>query len=137
MERPGATEKVLPAATAFGAVLVVTAVIVFALTGSGFGADVLRFAGSFVLGMVLVGALTRSPRRGRLVAALVLLLSVGGFLLLILARPDWLLWSVRRDPGWAQFTSGLASSVVGSSLVRLFGFNPLGSRGVQASRRRV
>jgi hypothetical protein len=37
VERPGAAEKVLLTATALGTVLIVAAVVVFAVTGSGFG----------------------------------------------------------------------------------------------------
>ena len=102
MERSGAGGKVLVALTVLGAVAIVVAIALFSLTGSRVGADLLLFTGGFVLGMVAVTLLTRSPRRGRLVAAVVLLVFLVGGLALVLARPDWLVAFVAHEPGWAR-----------------------------------
>ena len=90
MYRPGSADKILFALTVLGAVVIVAAIAFFSLTGSGVGADLLLFTGGFLLGMVAATVLTRSRRRGRLVAAVVLLVSIVGCFVLVLARPDWL-----------------------------------------------
>ncbi len=137
MERSGAAEKILFALTVLGAVVTVVAIAFFSLTGSGVGADLLLFTGGFLVGMVAATLLTRSQRRGRLVAAVVLLVIVVGCLALVLARPDWLVASVEHEPGWMRFATSLVSSMAGISLLRLFGVNLLRPRGDQASRRRA
>jgi hypothetical protein len=137
VERSGAGGKVLVALTVPGAVAIVVAIALFSLTGSRVGADLLLSTGGFVLGMVAVTLLSRSPRRGRLVAAVVLLVIVVGGLALVLARPDWLVASVQHESGWMRFATNLVSSMAGISLLRVFGVNLLGPRGDQASRRRV
>ena len=137
VERSGAGGKILVVLTVIGTVAIVVAIALFSLTGSGVGADPLLSTGGFVLGMVAVTLLTRSPRRGRLVAAVVLLVFLVGGLALVLARPDWLVAFVAHEPGWARFVTNLVSSMAGISLLRLFGVNLLGPRGDQASRRRV
>ncbi len=137
MERSGAAEKILFALTVLGAVVTVVAIAFFSLTGSGVGADLLLFTGGFLVGMVAATLLTRSQRRGRLVAAVVLLFIVVGCLALVLARPDWLVASVEHEPGWMRFATSLVSSMAGISLLRLFGVNLLRPRGDQASRRRA
>jgi hypothetical protein len=137
VERSGAAEKILFALTVLGAVVTVVAIAFFSLTGSGVGADLLLFTGGFLVGMVAATLLTRSQRRGRLVAAVVLLVIVVGCLALVLARPDWLVASVEHEPGWMRFATSLVSSMAGISLLRLFGVNLLRPRGDQASRRRV
>ncbi len=93
--------------------------------------------GGFVLGMVAVTLLTRSPRRGRLAAAVVLLVFLVGGLALVLARPDWLVDLVEHEPVWVRFATNLVGSMAGISLLRLFGVNLLRPRVDQASRRRV
>lgn len=95
----------------------------------------MRSTDGFLLGMAAVAALTRARRRGRLVAALLLLLCVTGPLAMILARPEWLLGFFDHESGWARFTSGLVSSVVAAAFVWLLGFSLPGPRGDQASRR--
>ena len=137
MYRPGSADKILFALTVLGAVVIVAAIAFFSLTGSGVGADQLLFTGGFLLGMVAATVLTRSRRRGRLVAAVVLLVSIVGCFVLVLARPDWLVASVEHEPGWMRFATNLVSSMAGISLLRVFGVNLLGPRGDQASRRRV
>ncbi len=137
MEQSGAAEKILFALTVLGAVVTVVAIAFFSLTGSGVGADLLLFTGGFLVGMVAATLLTRSQRRGRLVAAVVLLVIVVGCLALVLARPDWLVASVEHEPGWMRFATSLVSSMAGISLLRLFGVNLLRPRGDQASRRRA
>ncbi len=137
MERSGAGGKVLVALTVLGAVVIVAAIAFFSLTGSGVGTDLLLFTGGFLVGMVAATLLTRSQRRGRLVAAVVLLVIVVGCLALVLARPDWLVASVEHEPGWMRFATSLVSSMAGISLLRLFGVNLLRPRGDQASRRRA
>jgi drug/metabolite transporter (DMT)-like permease len=135
--RPGSADKILFALTVLGAVVIVAAIAFFSLTGSGVGADLLLFTGGFLLGMVAATVLTRSRRRGRLVAAVVLLVIVVGCLALVLARPDWLVASVEHEPGWMRFATSLVSSMAGISLLRVFGVNLLEPRGDQASRRRA
>ncbi len=120
-----------------GTLAIVVAIALFSLTGSGVGADLLLFTGGFLVGMVAATLLTRSQRRGRLVAAVVLLVIVVGCLALVLARPDWLVASVEHEPGWMRFATSLVSSMAGISLLRLFGVNLLRPRGDQASRRRA
>ena len=137
MERSGAGGKILFVLTVLGTVAIVVAIALFSLTGSGVGADLLLSTGGFVLGMVAVTLLTRSPRRGRLVAAVVLLVIVVCGLALVLARSDWLVAFVEHEPGWMRFATNLVSSMAGISLLRVFGVNLLGPRGDQASRRRV
>ena len=137
MERSGAGGKILVALTVLGAVTIVVTIAVFSLTGSGFGADLLLSTGGFLLGMVAASVLTRSSRRERLVAAVVLLVSIVGCLALVLARADWLAAFVEHESGWARFTTSLVSAMAGAALLRVFGVNLLGPRGDQASRRRV
>jgi hypothetical protein len=135
--RPGSADKILFALTVLGAVVIVAAIAFFSLTGSGVGADLLLFTGGFLLGMVAATVLTRSRRRGRLVAAVVLLVSIVGCFVLVLARPDWLAAFVEHEPGWTRFTTSLVSAMAGAALLRVYGVNLLGPRGDQASRRRV
>ena len=137
MERSGAGGKILVVLTVIGTVAIVVAIALFSLTGSRLGADLLLSTGGFVLGMVAVTLLTRSPRRGRLVAAVALLVIVVGCLALVLARPDWLVAFVEHEPGWMRFATNLVGSMAGISLLLVFGVNLLGLRGDQASRRRV
>jgi peptidoglycan/LPS O-acetylase OafA/YrhL len=135
--RPGSADKILFALTVLGAVVIVAAIAFFSLTGSGVGADLLLFTGGFLLGMVAATVLTRSRRRGRLVAAVVLLVSIVGCFVLVLARPNWLAAFVEHEPGWTRFTTSLVGAMAGAALLRVYGVNLLGPRGDQASRRRV
>ena len=137
MARYGKAEKVLYSLTAVGGLLVVVALALPALAGSGFGSDLLRGAAGGVFGMLTVWLLTRSPQRGRRIAAFLLLASVVGILAFVLtevASPPPAIEEGRNGTG---FFTNFFGWTVGASLTRLVGLNPMGPRGDQASRRRV
>ena len=127
-------EKVLFTLTALGGLLTVAAVALFALAGSGFGSDLLRHAAGFALGLSAVMLLTRSPERGRRVAALLLLVSLIGtiMLALVFVEPS----ANGREQDDPEFLTGLLVSAAIASIWRLLGVNPRGPRADQASRRR-
>ena len=85
-ERSGAGGKILVAMTVIGTVAIVVAIAFFSLTGSGFGADLLRGIAGSVLGMTTVLLLTRAPRSVRRIAALLLLISFVGSLAFLLLQ---------------------------------------------------
>lgn len=95
-------QKIPAYITAVGALLIVVAVAFFSFTGSGFGGDLLFKAAGLAAGMVLALLLTRSPRRGRIVAALLLALLAVGCLALVLAAPDSLVAFAENNRGWAR-----------------------------------
>jgi hypothetical protein len=135
-ERRGTSEKVLFVLTALGALLVV-ALALFALSGSRFVPDLLRGGIGSVLGMPTVWLLTRSPRRGRRIAALVLpasSLGTASSLVTQIVSPPADTDDGRHGPG---FVASFIGCALGASLWRLLDINPLGPRGDQAPRRRV
>ena len=70
--------KVLVSLTVISASLTVVALALFVLSDSGFVPNQLRGVAGSVLGTTTVLILTRSPRRGRRIAALPLLASLTG-----------------------------------------------------------
>ena len=126
-------EKVLFFLTALGGLLTVVALALFALGGSGFVPDLLRGVAGSVLGMTTVLVLTRSPRKGRRIAALLLLASIVGFLVLLLV----VIASASAGQGQdgTSFIASFLGWTMGTSLGRLLGFNPLGPLGGRAPRR--
>ena len=138
MERPGAGGEILAALTVLGTLVIVVPIAFFSLTGSGSGTDLLLSTGGFVLGMLVVGLLTKSPRYGTLPTALVLVAFIAGCLVLVLTRPVWLIASVEKGTGGIRFVSDLVARVGGRvpdappSLLSV-----PGSRGSQPSQRRV
>ncbi len=129
-------EKMLLVLTAIGAGLVVVALALFALTGSGFVPDLLRGTAGAMLGMLTVQLLTRSPRRGRRAAALLLLASAVGSLAFLLKEVVLMSATTEGERGGIGFVISFLSWTAGASLARLLGVNPLGPRGSQTSRRR-
>jgi hypothetical protein len=124
--------------TVIGTLAIVVAIAFFSLTGSGLGTDLLLSTGGFELSMLVVGLLTKSPRYGALLAALVLVALIAGCLVLVLTRPVWLIASIGKGTGRVRFVSGLVASLAGASLARLLSLlNVPGSRESQPSRRRV
>ena len=96
MTRSGTGGKILAAMTVIGTLAIVVAIAFFSSTGSGLGTDLSLFTGGFVLGMLVVGSLTKSLRYGRLLAALVLVALIAGCLVLVLTRTDGLIASPSR-----------------------------------------
>ncbi|QIN81745.1 hypothetical protein GBA63_03160 [Rubrobacter tropicus] len=64
MEGHSKVEKALFSLAAFGALLAVSALALFALAGFGLASDLLRSAAGGVPGLIPVMLLTRSPRSG-------------------------------------------------------------------------
>ncbi len=141
MRHRSATERLLFLLSALGTALIVAVVVFFALTGSGLASDLLRSVAGAVLGVAAVQLLTRSPRRGRRVAAVLLLASVAGILVFVLAQIASLYVSpaaaVDGGRGGVGFFLSLLSWAAGASLARLASVNPMGPCGDQASRRRA
>ncbi len=141
MRHRSAAERLLFLLSALGTVLTFAVVVLFAVTGSGLASDLLRSVAGAVLGVATVQLLTRSPRRGRRVAAVLLLASVAGILVFLLAQVASLYVSPSaafgEGGGWVGFFLSLLSWAAGASLARLMGVHPLGPRGDQTSRRRV
>jgi hypothetical protein len=107
VERSGAGAKILVAMTVIGTVAIVVAITFFSLTGPGFGADPSRGIAGSVLDMTTVLLLTRSPRSGRRIAALVLLISFVGSLAFLLLQIACYTPASKKEalgPGsWAPF----------------------------------
>ena len=137
VERSGAGGKILVAVTVLGAVAIVVAIAVFSLTGSGFGADLLRGITGSVLGMTTMLLSTRSPRSGRHIAALLLLITFVGSLAFLLLQIALLYAGVGEGNTGTRFVGAFLGFAMGASLARVMGINPMGTRGDQASRRRV
>ena len=135
MGRYGAVEKMLFPLTAVGGLLTVIALAFFALTGTGFGADLLRGAAGMVLGMMTVQLLTRSSRNGGRIAALLLLATVVGLLAFALTLVSFS-GAVEEATGGFRFVPSFLVSAAVASVLRLLGVNPMGPRGGQVSRRR-
>ena len=138
MGRFGTVEKVLLFLTALGASLTVVALALFAVNGSGFVPDFLRGVAGSVLGMTTVLVLTRSPRRGRRTAALLLLVSLIGFCALLISAvvSPVSAAEAREGTGGTGFVTSFLGWMIGPSLLRLLGFNLLGPPGDRAPRRR-
>ena len=96
VKRSGAGGKILAAMTVIGTLAIVVAIAFFSSTGSGLGTDLSLSTGGFVLGMLVVGSLTKSLRYGRLLAALVLVALIAGCLVLVLTRTAWQIASPSR-----------------------------------------
>ena len=135
MGRLDTVEKVLLLLTALGALLTVVALALFAGNGSGFVPDFLRGVAGSVLGMTTVLMLTRSPRRGRRIAALLLLVSLIGFCALLISAVVSPVSAAGARGGreGTDFVTNFLGWMIGPSLLRLLGFNLLGPR---APRRR-
>ena len=137
MARYGKAEKLLYSLTAVGGLLVVAALALFALAGLGFVSDLFRGVAGSVLGMITVWLLTRSPQRGRRIAALLLLASVLGIVAFLVAQILLLPAAAENGRQGFGFVVAFLGWTMGGSLWRLLGLNPLGPRGDQAPRRRV
>ena len=138
MGRLGMVEKVLVFLTALGASLTVVALALFAVNGSGFAPDFLRGVAGSVLGMTTALVLTRSPRRGTRIAALLLLVSLIGFCALLISAvvSPVSAAEVRKGTDGTGFIPNFLGWMIGPSLLRLLGFNLLGPRGARAPPRR-